>query len=88
MKRSLIRTLFLIILLLLAVVLGQLLGAACAGMKYFSWLGASASFGLSTVQLDLSIVKFTFGMLVKINVSQAILLLLAILTYTKIKIKE
>lgn len=88
MKRSLIRTLFLIILLLLAVVVGQLLGAACAGTKYFSWLGASASFGLSTVQLDLSIVKFTFGMLVKINVSQAILLLLAILTYTKIKIKE
>ncbi len=88
MKRSPIKTLLLIVLLLLAVVLGQILGTACAGVKYLSWLGAAANFGLSPVDLDLSVVKLTFGMIIKINVAQAVLLLISILAYTRIKIKE
>ena len=88
MKRSPIKTLLLIVLLLLAVVLGQILGTACAGTKYLSWLGAAANFGLSPVDLDLSVVKLTFGMIIKINVAQAVLLLISILAYTRIKIKE
>lgn len=88
MKRSPIKTLLLIVLLLLAVVLGQILGTACVGIKYLSWLGAAANFGLSPVQLDLSVVKLTFGMIIKINVAQAVLLLISILSYTRIRIKE
>ncbi|XOQ47955.1 MAG: DUF4321 domain-containing protein [Eubacteriales bacterium] len=88
MKKNGIRTLLLIILLVLAVVLGQIIGTSCAGIKNVSWLGATAKFGLSPVELDLSVVKFTFGMLVNINVAQAILLLAAILAYIKIKVKE
>ena len=88
MKKNLIKTLLLIIMLLLAVVLGQIIGTACLGMKYLSWLGAASNFGLSPVELNLSVVKFTFGMIISINVAQAILLLISILTYTKIGIKE
>ncbi len=88
MKKNLIKTLLLIIMLLLSVVLGQIIGTACIGMKYLSWLGAAANFGLSPVELNLSVVKFTFGMIISINVAQAILLLIAILSYTKIGIKE
>nr|WP_319489635.1 DUF4321 domain-containing protein [uncultured Caproiciproducens sp.] len=88
MKKNGIKTLLLIILLVLAVVLGQIIGASCTGIKYFSWLGAAAKFGLSTVELNLSVVKITFGMMIGINVAQAILLLAAILTYIKIKVKD
>lgn len=88
MKKNIIRSLLLIILLVLAVVLGQIIGTSCAGMKTLSWLGASAKFGLSPVELNLSVVKFTFGMIVSINVAQSILLLAAILAYIKIKVRE
>lgn len=88
MKNNMIKTLLLIILLLLAVVLGKIIGAASIGLKYLSWLGASASFGFSPLAVNLSVVNFTLGVMVNINVAQAILLLTAILSYTRIKIKE
>jgi hypothetical protein len=76
----------LIILLLLAVVLGKIIGAACIGIKYAAWLGAGASFGFSPLSVNLSVVSFTFGVMISINVAQAILLLIAILSYSKIKV--
>jgi hypothetical protein len=86
MKNNLIKTLLLIILLLLAVVLGKIIGAACVGITYASWLGAGANFGFSPLTVNLSVVSFTIGAMVNINVAQAILLLVAIVSYTKIKI--
>ena len=86
MKNNIIKTLSLIILLLLAVVLGKIIGAACIGIKYAAWLGAGASFGFSPLSVNLSVVSFTFGVMISINVAQAILLLIAILSYSKIKV--
>lgn len=86
MKKTLTKTLLFIILLLLAVVLGKIIGAACLGVKYAAWLGAGASFGFSPLSVNLSVVSFTFGAMVDINVAQAILLLIAILSYTRIKV--
>lgn len=88
MKKGIIKTLLLIILLLLAVVLGKIIGTACVGVLYASWLGAAASFGFSPATVNLSVVNITLGFTININVAQAILLLAAILTYTRIKIKE
>jgi len=88
MKRQLIKTVLLIVLLLLAVVLGIIIGNVCAGVSSLSWLSASASFGLSPTTLDLAIVNFTLGLTVNINVAQAILLLVAIIVYCNIKIKN
>lgn len=86
MKNNLIRSLLLIILLLLAVVLGKIIGAACIGIKYAAWLGAGASFGFSPLSVNLSVINFTFGIMVNFNVAQAILLLFAILSYPRIKV--
>jgi hypothetical protein len=88
MKKGVIKTLLLIILLLLAVVLGKIIGAASTGSAYLSWLGAGAGFGFSPLNVDLSVVNFTVGIMVNINVAQAILLLTAILSYTRIRVKE
>lgn len=88
MKRTLLRTLLLIVLLLLAVVLGRVIGDLSQGVAFLSWLGLSAEFGLQPTVINLQVVQFTFGAVVNINVAQAILLLAAILLYSRIKIKD
>ena len=88
MKKTLIKTLLLIVLLMLAIVLGIVIANACAGVWGFSWLAASATFGLQPTTVDLSVMQFTFGLTVSINVAQAILLLLAIIAYCSIRIKN
>lgn len=88
MKKKLVKTLLLIILLLLGAVLGKVVATACEGVDYLSWLAISAGFGFSPVTIDLAVLKFTIGFMMDISVAQIILLLIAILAYTKIKIKE
>lgn len=88
MKKSLIKTLLLIVLLLLAIVLGKALGNVCEGVSYLSWLGMSADFGLAPATLDLAVFNVTFGAKFSLNVAQAILLLIAILCYIKIRVKD
>ncbi len=88
MKRNLVKTLLLIVLLLLAVVLGKVLGDVCAGVAFLDWLSLSASFGLDPATLDLAIVKFTFGARIGLNTAQAILLLIAIIVYSRIRVKD
>ena len=88
MKRNLVNTLLLIVLLLLAVVLGKVLGDVCANVAFLDWLSLSASFGLDPTTLDLAIVNFTFGARIELNTAQAILLLIAILVYSRIRVKD
>ena len=85
MKKGILKTLLIVVLLLLAVVLGKAGASALTGVKFLSWLGACAKFGISTVTVDLSVLQFTFGMMININVLQAILLLAAILFCSRIK---
>lgn len=84
MKKGIIKTLSFIVLIILAIVLGKAIGTAVSGIRFLSWLAIAAKFGVSTVTVDLSVLQLTFGMMIDINVAQAILLLAAILTYTKI----
>ena len=88
MKRNLLKTLLLVVLLLLAVVLGKLIGDVTASTQFLSWLGVSAQFGFQPITVDLSVVTLTFGFMIGINVAQAFLLLAAILIYTAIKIRD
>lgn len=85
MKKGIINTLLFIVMMVLAVVLGQAIGSATAGITYLSWLAIAAKFGIPTVTINLAILQITFGMTVNINVAQAILLLAAIFIYTRIK---
>lgn len=85
MKKGIIKTLFFIVSILLAVVLGKAIGGAVNGIPFLSWLAIAAKFGISTVTVDLSVLQLTFGLMVNINVAQAILLLTAIIIYTRIQ---
>ena len=88
MKRNFLKVLLCILLLLLAAVLGNVAGSACAGIPALSWLNLGVSFGFAPTTVDLSVVQFTLGFTMGINVAQGILLVAAILSSCKIKIKD
>ncbi len=87
MKRNFLKILLCTLLLLLAVVLGKVAGSACAGVPALSWLNLGTSFGFAPTTIDLSVLQFTLGFTMQINVAQGILLIAAILASCKIKIK-
>lgn len=88
MKKGLLRGIFLIVLLLLAIVLGKVGGDAALQVPWLHWLGLSANFGFDPVSVDLSVLQCTVGLRLSVNVLQAILLLLGILLYTRVNIRD
>ena len=75
----------LVIFILSGLVVGGLLGDIAGKVDFLWWLGYGESFGLtSPLELDLSIIKITFALAFKINISSIIGLVLAIFIYKKI----
>lgn len=75
----------LLIFILSGLVIGGLLGELAGRVDFLWWLGYGQSFGLSNpVQLDLSIVQISFGLLFKINIASIIGMVIAILIYRKL----
>ena len=75
----------LLIFILSGLVIGGLLGELAGKVDFLWWLGYGQNFGLSSpVQLDLSIVQISFGLLFKINIASIIGMIIAILVYRKI----
>ena len=70
---------------LAGVVVGGLLGELASRVDFLWWLGYGNSFGLSEpLVLDLSIIKITFALVIKVNIASIIGVLLAILIYRKV----
>lgn len=75
----------LIIFLLAGIVIGGLLGEIAASVKALWWLSYGESFGLSApIELDLSVISLTFGLMFKINIASIIGMAIAIFIYRKI----
>lgn len=75
----------LLIFILSGLVVGGLLGELANQAGGLWWLAYGQSFGLSQpVQLDLSIVSVTFGLMLKINIASIIGMVLAIFIYRKV----
>lgn len=75
----------LILFLLSGIVVGGLLGELAAHVDFLSWLAYGQEFGLSTpVELNLNVIKLTFGLVFKINIASIIGVVLAIFIYKKI----
>ena len=75
----------LLIFVLSGIVIGGLLGEIAAGVEALSWLAFGQSFGLNTpVELNLSVVYLTFGLMFNINIASIIGMAIAIFVYRKI----
>ena len=76
----------LLLFILSGIVVGGLLGNLAGHVDFLSWLAYGEEFGLSTpIELDLNVVKLTFGLMFKINIASIIGIVLAIFIYKKIK---
>lgn len=74
----------LILFILSGLVIGGLIGELAGKIDFLWWLSYGQSFGLSSpIQLNLSIVQITFGLMLKINIASIVGMLLAIVIYKK-----
>ena len=75
----------LLIFILSGLVIGGLLGDLASKVDWLWWLGFGQQFGLeSPLVLDLSILKITFALMVKINIASIIGMGIAIFIYRKV----
>lgn len=75
----------LLLFILSGLVIGGLIGEIAAKIDFLWWLGYGQEFGLSSpVQLDLNILKISFGLMFKINIASIIGLIISILVYRKV----
>jgi len=75
----------LVVFILSGLVVGGLLGDLASKIDFLWWLSYGETFGLSNpLELDLSIMKITFGLLFKINIASIIGMIIAIFIYRKI----
>ena len=64
---------------------GGLLGVLAEKVSWLWWLGYGEKFGLTDpISLDLSVLKITFGLWIKINIASILGMVLAIFIYRKI----
>lgn len=75
----------LIIFLLSGLVIGGLLGEVASRINALWWLSYGENFGLSSpIELDLSVITITFGLMFKINIASIIGMIISIFIYRKI----
>ena len=75
----------LIVFILAGVVIGGLVGDLASKSSGLWWLAYGQEFGLSEpLSLDLSVLKITFGCMIRINISSIIGMVLAIFIYRKV----
>ena len=75
----------LIVFILSGLVIGGLLGELASKVDFLWWLGYGQDFGLtSPIELNLSIVQISFGLLFKINIASIIGMIVAIVIYHRV----
>ena len=75
----------LIVFILSGLVVGGLLGELASKVDFLWWLGYGQDFGLtSPIELNLSIVQISFGLLFKINIASIIGMIVAIVIYHRV----
>ena len=75
----------LLVFLLAGLVIGGLLGELASKVSGLWWLSYGQNFGLSSpIELDLSVITITFGLMFRINIASIIGMAIAIFIYRKI----
>ena len=75
----------LLVFLLSGLVIGGLLGELASRVNFLWWLSYGESFGLSSpIELNLSVITITFGLMFKINIASIVGMAIAIFIYRKV----
>lgn len=78
------KVLLMSIMVITAIVVGGLLGDACAGVGFLDWLSYSKGFSFQPGTIDTNVFSLTFGISFEANVAQLILVFVGIFAYYKI----
>lgn len=74
-----------IIFILSGLVIGGLIGELTANINGLWWLGYGMNFGMETpLILDLSVIKITLAIMIKINIASIIGMIIGIFIYRKV----
>ena len=75
-----------LVCIIFAVLTGYYLGALCVSSEiaYLTWLGKSLNFGFDTINIDLNMLKFSFGLHMDINFLQLLLTVILVACAPKI----
>lgn len=71
-------------LVMSGIFLGNVIGEAAAGGDMFTWLGKNFEVGISTFDVDLYFFVLTFGLRFKICIAEVLMMLVALLSYSKL----
>ena len=75
----------LIVFIFAGIVVGGLIGDLASRSSALWWLAYGQEFGLrEPLSVDLSVIKFTFSFLIKLNISSILGMILAIFVYRKV----
>ena len=75
----------LIVFILAGIVIGGLIGDLASKTTGLWWLAYGQEFGLNQpLSVDLSIIKFSFSLMIKLNISSILGMILAVFIYRKI----
>lgn len=85
-KGNWLRTLFLVVVIITAVVLGSVLGDAAEQVSGLGWLNLGVHAGIDPVTVDLAVMTLTFGISISINVAQSLLVIVAVVLASKLRI--
>lgn len=83
MAKNLKKTIAFIFFLLAGSTLGAFLSYICEGKKWVGWLAWGKEVGISTVNVDLVILKFPFGLIIDVTIAQIFTIALAIFIFAK-----
>ena len=75
-----------VILILFALIIGSVITIWTQDIEWLKWLTYGQTIGISPdtpITIDLSLLKITFGMEIKVNAIQVILLILAFISYNQ-----
>ncbi|MBO5348232.1 MAG: DUF4321 domain-containing protein [Clostridia bacterium] len=75
----------LIVFILAGIVIGGLIGDFASKSTGLWWLAYGQQFGLSDpLSVDLSVIKFSFSLIIKLNISSILGMILAVFIYRKV----
>lgn len=66
---------------IISVLIGGVLVKYLGDVSWLSWLAFGADFGFGSTTIDLTVIKFTCGLWININVCQIVLLLISGVIY-------
>ncbi len=77
------RTFAFIFFMLAGIVLGAFIAYVCEGKSYVGWLAWGKSIGFENVSVDLYVIKFSIGLMVRACIAQIFTIAAALIVYAK-----